>query len=155
MDMGGKWYSRLMYCWVLIIPSPVYTLSIARLLASSNPTEVKSVALELAPGDKRVDFSTTAELVFPNDVTATVYCNFEEPPWLGFIPTMPKIGVTVKLEGGIVELSNYPGPHHFHRIRIQENVKGKIKKSEETAYTFSEGPVKGEEYWTTSVSGSQ
>jgi hypothetical protein len=119
------------------------------MITSCNPSEVKSVSQVIAPGDKDVDISTTAELVFPNDVTATLYCNFEEPSWLFFIPGRPKIDVTVKLDGGTICYNNFPGPHLYHRIKIQENVNGKISKREETAYTFSDGLVKGEEYWTT------
>jgi hypothetical protein len=119
------------------------------MIAGSNPTEVKSVSNTLAPGDKKVDLSSSVELAFPDGVTASLYCNFEEPALLGFIPSKPKIDLTVKLEGGTICYSNFPGPHIFHVIKIEENIKGKISKREETAYTFASGPVKGEEYWST------
>jgi hypothetical protein len=118
------------------------------MLASSNPVEVKSVSNVLSPSDGRVDISTKVELQFPNDVTASLYCNFEHPTTLRFIPSLPKTDIAVELEGGSIIYDNFPGPHFYHRIKVYENLDGGSKKKVETAYTFKD---KGKDYWTTYV----
>jgi hypothetical protein len=124
----------------------VYTLSSARMVASSNPVEIKNVVKVLSPDDEKVDISTTVELQFPNDVTASLYCNFEHPMILGFIPSKPKTDIIVELEGGEITYTNFPASHIYHRIKIHEKLNGGHRKTAETHYTFKD---KGEDYWTT------
>jgi hypothetical protein len=117
------------------------------MVASSDPVEVTKVSPNPSPVDEKVDTGTSAELLFPNDVTASLYCNFEHPSLLGITT---KTDVTVSLEGGSITLTNFPGPHLYHRIKIQETQKGGASKNtSETMYTFKDGDKKGEDYWTT------
>jgi hypothetical protein len=99
--------------------------------------------------EQLVDLGTKATLSFPNDVTATLDCDFEEPWWGPFrlLPRMVDIRVKVECEDGEIELFNYILPTFYHWIRVLSG-KGKAKQRVEKAYKFSDGS-KGEEWWTT------
>ena len=148
MDMGGD---AIIFAIEnnFIELKTVYPLSCARFIASSNPIEVKSVSNTLSPTDQKIDTSSKVELQFPNDVTASLYCNFEEPTLFWFIPSMPKTDVVVELESGKIRLSNYPGPYFLHEITVEEKVEGEPKKTAETTYTFNDGRLNDGDYWTT------
>jgi predicted dehydrogenase len=130
-----------------------YTLSVLRLLASSAPLSVLTATSTVYPSpsatEQLVDLGTKATLSFPNDVTATLDCDFEEPWWGPFrlLPRMVDIRVKVECEDGEIELFNYILPTFYHWIRVLSG-KGKAKQRVEKAYKFSDGS-KGEEWWTT------
>lgn len=87
-----------------------------------------------------------AELSFPDDVHASLYCDYRTPPILGVVPRWPDAGVTVIMDKGTLALSNFPGAHFWHTL----TVKGDGSPLHyEKAYTFSGGDPRGEDHWTT------
>jgi len=134
-----------------------YTLNIIRLLASSTPSSVVAATATVYPSpsstEQLVDLSTKATLSFPNDVTATLYCNLNMPWWgpFGLIPPMPRVIVKVKCENGEIELYNFvlPTLYHWIRVRVEDaSRRGKVKERVEKVYKFADGG-KGEAWWTT------
>jgi predicted dehydrogenase len=126
-----------------------------RYLSSSNPISVLSASHVLhtpssAPADfvPNTDRGTTAILSLPNDVVATLNCNLGLPHYLGFIPRMPRVGVTVECEGGKVELYNFVLPTIYHSIKVYLHDK---TTRVEKVYKFTDAGVdaKGEEWWMT------
>ncbi|KIM79362.1 hypothetical protein PILCRDRAFT_10492 [Piloderma croceum F 1598] len=134
-----------------------YPLSAIRFLARSAPTSVLSATSSVYPSpsstQQLVDLGTKATLSFPNDVTATLNCDFRQPWWglFGLIPSMPDIKLTANCENGEVELYNYLAPtlYHWIRVRVQDpSRKGKVIERVEKVYKFGDGS-KGEDWWTT------
>jgi predicted dehydrogenase len=134
-----------------------YLLSIIRFLSGSSPESVLTATSTVYPSpsatEQLIDLGTKAALAFPNDVTATLSCDFRQPGWgpFGIIPTMPNLSVKVKCGNGEVELYNYAAPwvYHWIRVRVSDaDGKGNVRKRVEKAYTFGDGS-KGEDWWTT------
>ena len=86
----------------------------------------------------------TVDLVFPNDVTANLHCNYFHPYYLGIIPNL-QIRVDIRFEGGKIALFNFVGPHAYHTVTVTPT--NGTSKSEK-AYTF-QSPTAGMDYWTT------
>lgn len=132
-----------------------YTLNCIRYLCSSNPISVLSANHILhTPSSSAKDYvpntdqGTTATLSLPNNVVATLNCNFRLPYYLGFIPPMPDVTVTVECEGGKVEMINFVMPTLYHSIKVNvHNKKTRVEK----VYKFTDVRVdaKGEDWWTT------
>lgn len=93
------------------------------------------------------DRGTTATLSLPNDVLATLNCDLGMPPYMGFIPRMPRFGVIVECEGGKVEMVNFPLPTFYHSITVTSPDKTRVEK----VYKFADARLdgKGEVWWTT------
>ncbi|RDB24441.1 D-xylose 1-dehydrogenase (NADP(+)) 2 [Hypsizygus marmoreus] len=135
-----------------------YAISCIRYLSSSDPMEVISATHEMdkpasAPADfvPSIDRKTTATLSLPNDVIATVTCDLGIPHYLGFIPHLPQLGITVECTGGEIELNNYVLPTIYHAIKVYtRDATGMKKYRVEKAYTFADGDMdeKGDEWWT-------
>ncbi|KAF6764091.1 NAD(P)-binding protein [Ephemerocybe angulata] len=135
-----------------------YPMNCVRYLTSSNPASILDVSHELfqppnSPSDyaSNVDKKTVASFAMPNDVTAKITCNFEDPPRLGFIPRLPVLNVAIECEGGKTDLYNFIGPSWFHTITVTPR-SGRARK--EKAYVFSGsdgvgGGQRGEVWWET------
>ncbi|KAF8586326.1 NAD(P)-binding protein [Ramaria rubella] len=119
-----------------------YPVSAMRTVVSAEPTSVLT-ATHISHLDPKVDRSVRAVYTFPNDVTAEMLCDLQEPWYLGFIPRLYKIYVTVQLEGGEVTYDNFAGPHLYNSITVTPK---SGKKRVERVYKPREG--KGEEWWT-------
>jgi predicted dehydrogenase len=158
MDLGCKSSHVISsFTTTLMHSCLAYPLSVIRFLARSAPTSVLSATSSVYPSpsstQQLVDLGTNATLSFPNDVTATLNCDFRQPGWglFGLIPRMPDIKLTVKCENGEVELYNYVAPvlYHWIRVRVQDpSRKGKVNERVEKVYKFENGS-KGEDWWTT------
>lgn len=132
-----------------------YTISSVRYLASADPisvlTATSSFYGSLPAANEPIDTGTRATLAFPNDVTASINCDFDVPWRFGFIPRVPDLTVNVECERGSVELFNFIAPVLYHWIRVRTDDpsgKGKTKERIEKTYKFQNGE-KGEEWWTT------
>ncbi|PFH51856.1 hypothetical protein AMATHDRAFT_58388 [Amanita thiersii Skay4041] len=132
-----------------------YALNCIRYLSSSNPVSVTSAShhLHVPPSASssftpNVDRGTTAELVLPNNATATLECDLGIPYKFGFIPSFPSITAKVECEGGLIEVYNFVLPTFYHSITIRKNGE---KSRTEKVYTFEDGKMrgKGEDWWTT------
>ena len=157
MDMGCMFSDVKSITVQLMHNHSGYTLNIIRLLASSTPSSVVAATATVYPSpsstEQLVDLSTKATLSFPNDVTATLYCNLNMPWWgpFGLIPPMPRVIVKVKCENGEIELYNFvlPTLYHWIRVRVEDaSRRGKVKERVEKVYKFADGG-KGEAWWTT------
>ncbi|KIM80136.1 hypothetical protein PILCRDRAFT_9704 [Piloderma croceum F 1598] len=158
MDMGCTCsHPAFIFVVVLLMHSGLaYTVSVIRLLARSAPTSVITATSTIYPSpsstDQLVDLSTKATLSFPNDMSATLYCDFTQP-WRGpfkLIPSMPDLKLTVRCENGQVEMNNFVLPTFYHwiRVRTKDSGQGEVKERVENAYKFGDG-TKGERWWTT------
>ncbi|KIJ47889.1 hypothetical protein M422DRAFT_28689 [Sphaerobolus stellatus SS14] len=121
----------------------VYPVSAVRNLIGSEPVSVITATHD-AHIDPKIDRGVRATLEFPNDITAEVHSDLGIPWRMGIIPRWRHIHITVKLEGGEVSLSNFPGAWIYHTITITPK---KGPKRTEKAYTLKGG--KGEQWWTT------
>jgi hypothetical protein len=125
----------------------VYPLSALRYLTSNNPTKIRDAAVVGHPNDPtRIDKSMHALLAFPSSVTGELYVDFAMPGWgpFGILPKSLKTGVTIELEEGTVELSNFPVPHVFNKITIRPKHGA---QHVERVYRFKSGF--GEQWWST------
>lgn len=94
-----------------------------------------------------MDRATTASLALPNDITAELTCDLQQPLVLGFIPRLPKLTVLVECEGGKLETFNFVLSGLYHSITVTPKT-GRSRK--EKAYTFRKGDSNfGEEWWDT------
>lgn len=131
-----------------------YTLNCIRYLTSSNPISVINVSHTLfepanPPADykRNVDRATTSTLALPNDITASLTCDMQQPLIWGFIPRLPKLTVLVECEGGKLDMFNFVMPGFFHSITVTPK---DLPSRKEKAYTFREGdPYSGKEWWDT------
>ncbi|KAG6821220.1 hypothetical protein H0H93_004042 [Arthromyces matolae] len=136
-----------------------YTLNVIRYLSSSNPTAVISAEHNhhVPPGSPtsfkpNVDRGTTATLALPNDITATLYADLRMPFNYGFIPPMPRVSTIITLEGGDIEIYNFPMPTLYHSITVSTKANNNtVKTRVEKVYTFADAKIegKGEAWWTT------
>lgn len=130
-----------------------------RYLAAANPAEVTTASHIPSPisthstgsSHSLVDRRTTATLSLPNSVLATITCDLGVPFYLGLLPTMPQVKVTVECEGGEVELFNFvlPTLYHWIRVSIRDGARGGRRHRIEKVYKFQAGKGKGEDWWTT------
>lgn len=86
-----------------------------------------------------------ATMDFPSNVSAEVYVDFAMPGWgpFGIIPRMPKMMVTVDLEGGSIEFFGFPLPHGISSIKVKPK-KGKART--EKVYQHPDGT--GADWWS-------
>ncbi|KAF8148432.1 NAD(P)-binding protein [Crassisporium funariophilum] len=129
-----------------------YVISVARYLTGENPTEVVSATpTSIYKADPRIDNGITAVLAFPGNATAEVTCDLQLAGWGPFriIPSMPRLGVTVKAEGGTIRLGNFPVPHVVHTITVSP--KGKPSRTEKHYVhpKASSAANSGEAWWAT------
>jgi hypothetical protein len=127
-----------------------YVINCVRFLTSSNPTQILSAKpTSIYQPDPRIDNGINAILAFPGDVLADITCDIQLASWgpFGLIPSLPKLGVTAKCEGGDISLNVFPVPHVFHSIEVvPKDGKARVEKH----YTHPSGE-KGEAFWTTYV----
>ncbi|CCM06726.1 uncharacterized protein FIBRA_09020 [Fibroporia radiculosa] len=124
----------------------VYTLSAIRYFTSSEPvkvTEAAATGYKLDP--KRVDRAMHARYLLPQSIDAETFVDFSMPGWGPFqlLPQAFKLTVYFELEGGHLELYNFPIPHVYHSIKIKPRGR---KVRVEKAYVFEDG--RGEDWWT-------
>lgn len=135
------------YDWSLgggcLMDMGVYPLSFVRFVAGSEPTAVIS-ASAIPAKDPRVDRSTTALLAFPDDVTASITCDFALPRKWGILPAMPRIELRVECERGSVYLYNFVAPFAYHYISVTD-AQGKTR----TEKMYKRQGRKGQEWWST------
>ncbi|EIN09242.1 hypothetical protein PUNSTDRAFT_143763 [Punctularia strigosozonata HHB-11173 SS5] len=124
----------------------VYALSAVRYFSSSEPEEILSASAVGHPLDaKRIDRSMHAVYRMSGDVSAETYVDFSMPgrgPF-GVFPRFFKTTAFIELEGGKIELNNFPIPHLWHTITIRPT-SGPMKT--EKVYKFES---LGEDWWTT------
>jgi len=122
----------------------VYPISAVRAITSTEPTSVITATHVPHPRDDKIDRAVHATLAFPNDVIAEINGDLQVPWRFGIIPKWPRVFITIELEGGEVQLYNFPGPYLYHSITVTPK---SGKRRVEKAYKPKEG--KGEEWWTT------
>jgi hypothetical protein len=123
-----------------------YAISNLRYHASNDPRSVIEASAVEEPGAPGVDRAMTAVLAFPNDVTGSFRVNFNMPPRWGLVPQMPEFRVSIKCEGGEVELNNFVGPSFYHSITVKrKDARGNVTTTTEKAYVGERGDAS----WTT------
>ena len=130
-------------------------MSAIQYLTSSNPTSVIAAThIPYVPPNapesyvKNVDRRVEATLAMPSDITATLMVDHRLPPIYGFIPQLPKVGVTVEGELGSVSMYNYVLPTWYHSITVK--IKGSATRVEKV-YKSTAGKLMGKDgnSWTT------
>lgn len=131
-----------------------YTMNCLRYLTSSDPISVISATPILATSTGQsasnlVDRGMSASLALPNSVTATLATDLGVP--YKWVPAMPEIRAVVHCEGGEMEMYNYVMPVLYHWIKVStRDGTGTGRKVEYIKeYHFTEGDLKGEDWWTT------
>ncbi|KAI5121620.1 hypothetical protein M0805_001150 [Coniferiporia weirii] len=129
-----------------------YPLAMTRYVVGTEPVSVLTAQAELFPGRKddeskrNIDIGTTASLVFPDDITASIVCHTRWHGWgpFGLLPRIPDLSLIATCEGGTVEIYNYILPSGYHSITVKPT---KGKKRVEKVYVYEDGV--GEEWWST------
>ncbi|EJD39255.1 NAD(P)-binding protein [Auricularia subglabra TFB-10046 SS5] len=138
------------YDWALgggcLMDMGVYPLSFVRFIAGTEPTSVISAAAAPAK-DPRVDRATTALLALPDDVTASITCDFALPRTWGILPSLPRINMRVDCERGSVYIFNFVAPFAYHYISVTD-AQGKTR-TEKVYKPATASGKKGEEWWST------
>ena len=98
-----------------------------------------------------------AVFALPNDVTASIYCDFDMPkrsilgptPFLRFLPRPPSLTIKIFGDDGEIYMNNFLFPSNYHTIYVTKNGKTEAIK----AYTGENlsKDMKGEATWTSCV----
>lgn len=126
----------------------MYPLSAIRYFASSEPTITSATAVGHALDASRVDRAMHATFALPHDVTGELHCDFALPGWgpFGLLPHLPKMGVTIALEGGTLEYYGFPLPHLRSYVTVRPK-RGQART--ESVYKHPDGT--GEGWWSSCV----
>ncbi|KAH9850379.1 NAD-P-binding protein [Lenzites betulinus] len=125
----------------------VYPLTVIRYVtgAESAPLEVISATPTGHAADPtRIDRAMHATYALPDSVIAETFADLSAPGWgpFGLIPHWPKIGLSVSLEGGNIEVYNPLDPGVTHHIKVKPK-HGTART--EKHYRYADG--RGEKTW--------
>ena len=136
---------------------PGYPIHFLRYVLGADPVETLKIAVNTFPHDKLADRSMRAVFSFPDDVTASIYCDFDMPkrsilgptPFFRILPRIPSLTLKIFGDEGEIYLNNFLFPSNFHTIYVTKNDKTETIKAYTGEHLSKE--MKGDATWTSCV----